>query len=78
MALCVHLDLAVPEALHANVSFEMFLHVQLHVTLFLGIPLRFYVYLDFWCEIVPLLHKTVIKKMIVLFLVLNLHPFMLK
>lgn len=77
MALCVRLDLAVPEALHANASFETFLHLQLHATLFLGIPFLFYVYHEI-VEIVPLLHKTVIKEMIVLFLVLSLHPFMLK
>lgn len=39
MALCVRLDLAVPEALHANASFEMFLQVQLLVGLFLGTPM---------------------------------------
>lgn len=36
MALCVRLDLAVPETLYANASFVMFLHMQLHVTLFFG------------------------------------------
>lgn len=75
------LDLAVPEDfLCWSQLWGGSSHLQPHVSVFLGDAHSFlhdYIYPNFWCEIVLLLHEMVVKEMIVL-LVLNVYPFFVK